>query len=120
MTVLTSVVMKGDEKVDAIVVGATIVEGLTPGVRVSDEVTAGMFELLSVGIVYEPSKLDVMITVVVCPPDNLLGIVESVLGPTKGAPVPMLETESAVVGKVTTEVPIVPVTLVVEPGGPSS
>jgi hypothetical protein len=123
VTVLTSVVMKGDAKVDTIVVDSTtvsVVGGLTPGVRSSDEVTAGMFELLNVEDVYEPSKLDVMVTVLVCPLDKLLEVVESVLGPTREAPVPVLETESAVVKKVTIEVPIVPVTIVVKPGGPSS
>ena len=79
-----------------------------------------MFELLRVGDVYRPSKLDVMVTVVVCPLDRLLEVIDSVLGPTREAPVPVLGTGSAVVRKVTIEVPIVPVTLVFKPGGPSS
>ena len=122
MTVLTSVVMKGNEKVDTIVVGLTtvsIVEGPTSGVRPSDGVTVGTFELLNVGDVYESSRPDVMVTVVVCPLDRLLGVVESVLWPPREAPVPVLESEGAVVKKVTIEVPIVPVALVVRPGSPS-
>lgn len=123
MTVLTSVVMKGDEKVDTTVVGSatvSVVGGLTPGVWRLDEVTPGIFELLHVGDVYRPSKLDVMVTVVVCPLNKLVEVIDSVLGPTREAPVPVLEAGSAVVKKFTIEVPIVPVTLVVKPGGPSS
>jgi hypothetical protein len=74
----------------------------------------------NVGDVYEPSKLDVMVTVIVCPLNRLLAVIKSLLRPTREALVPVPEIESAVVRKVTIEVPIVPVALVVKPGGPSS
>jgi hypothetical protein len=122
VTVLTSVVMMGDEKVDTMVVGSTtvsVVEVMVPSVRLSDELTAGTFELLDVEDVYEPSKLDVMVTVVVFPLEKLLGFAESVIRPTREAPVPVPVTEVAVVRDVSIGVPNVPVALVVKPCGPS-